>query len=136
MKVRYSKTKDIPIDQLIELYKSVGWEKQNARASKDSILSQKYKNSDIVISAWIGKELVGVVRAITDRVLSGVIFSLAVRKQYQRKGIGKELVKRCMNNYPEINWYLASINKKTDKFYNKIGLNKDNNRWFCKEKIR
>lgn len=134
MKLKYSNKKNISYKQLFELYKSVGWATNKDKPDKRKLISKTYKNSQIVISVWDKKELVGVVRALTDKVTDGVIFGLVVRPKYQKHGLGEELVKKCMKKYPKLRWYAGSENSKTDKFYRKIGLRKDRDLWFYKGK--
>ncbi|KKO65383.1 Acetyltransferase (GNAT) family protein [Janthinobacterium sp. KBS0711] len=48
----------------------------------------------LVLSAWVDGELVGLARSLTDHAYCCYLSDLAVDKQYQGLGIGKELVKR------------------------------------------
>lgn len=116
--MRFNEKKTISPSKMFEVFKSVGWSKNKKEASK---IARAYKNADIFISAWDGKELVGIVRAITDKEYNGVIFGLAIKKEYQRKGIGKEMIKRCINKYPKIKWFIIA-NKKSKQFYPKVGF--------------
>ncbi len=134
MKLRYSNKKKISYKQLFELYKSVGWATKKDKLPKRKLISKTYKNSQIVISVWDKKELVGAVRALTDKITNGVIFGLVVKPEYQKHGIGEKLVKRCIKKYPKLRWYAGSENSETDKFYREIGLRKDRDLWFYKGK--
>jgi predicted N-acetyltransferase YhbS len=48
----------------------------------------------LTISAWDGMKLVGVSRSLTDYAYCCYLSDLAVDKEYQALGIGKELVRR------------------------------------------
>lgn len=48
----------------------------------------------LLLSAWVDNELVGVARSLTDYAYCCYLSDLAVNKDYQGLGIGKELVKR------------------------------------------
>ena len=48
----------------------------------------------LVLSAWVGNELVGLSRSLTDYAYCCYLSDLAVDKKYQGAGIGKELVRR------------------------------------------
>jgi len=48
----------------------------------------------LVLSAWVGNELVGVSRSLTDHAYCCYLSDLAVDKKYQGTGIGKELIRR------------------------------------------
>jgi predicted N-acetyltransferase YhbS len=45
------------------------------------------------VSAWDGETLVGVARSLSDFVFCTYLSDLAVRFEYQRKGIGKKLMR-------------------------------------------
>ena len=47
----------------------------------------------MIINAWIGTELVGVSRALTDFSFCCYLSDLAVDEKFQRQGIGKELIR-------------------------------------------
>ena len=49
------------------------------------------KNSNLMVTAWHGDELVGVARSMTDFHYACYLSDLAVHKDYQKKGIGKRL---------------------------------------------
>ena len=51
-------------------------------------------NADIVITARVDGLLVGVSRAITDFAWCTYLSDLAVDQRYQRRGIGRELIRR------------------------------------------
>lgn len=48
-------------------------------------------NADLMITAWDGPLLVGVARSITDFHFACYLSDLAVRREYQRSGIGLRL---------------------------------------------
>jgi len=134
MKLKYIYKKRINTKQLFELYKSVGWATKQNKLNKEKLISKTYKNSQIVISVWNGKELIGILRALTDKVTNGVIFGLIVRPKYQKHGIGENLIKRCIKKYPKIRWYAGSENSESNKFWREIEFKKDKDLWFYKGK--
>ena len=49
------------------------------------------ENSNLMITAWHGKKLVGIARSMTDFHYACYLSDLAVHGDYQKKGIGKAL---------------------------------------------
>ena len=49
------------------------------------------KNSNLTVSAWDGKKLIGVARSMTDFQYACYLSDLAVDKNYQNSSIGKQL---------------------------------------------
>ncbi len=51
-------------------------------------------NATVIVTARSGTQLVGVSRAISDRHYCTYLSDLAVDREFQRQGIGKELIRR------------------------------------------
>jgi ribosomal protein S18 acetylase RimI-like enzyme len=51
-------------------------------------------NAGIIVTAWYGDTLVGIARSITDSTYCCYLSELAVVKEYQKQGIGTELVRK------------------------------------------
>ena len=51
-------------------------------------------NADVIVTARVGELLVGVSRAITDFAYCTYLSDLAVDRAHQRRGIGRELIRR------------------------------------------
>src|SRR5689334_19622629 len=51
------------------------------------------RNANLVVSAWDGEIMVGVARGMSDFQYVTYLADLAVRTEYQRIGIGRELIR-------------------------------------------
>lgn len=51
-------------------------------------------NADILITAWKGEKMIGLARAITDYSYCCYLSDLAVDRDYQKQGIGRNLITR------------------------------------------
>jgi ribosomal protein S18 acetylase RimI-like enzyme len=49
-------------------------------------------NSNLVVTAWQGEVLVGISRCMTDFHYACYLSDLAVHREYQRQGVGKQLL--------------------------------------------
>ncbi|MUT64739.1 GNAT family N-acetyltransferase [Paenibacillus sp. NEAU-GSW1] len=81
-------------------------------------------NAAINISAWDGDKMVGIARAITDFSYCCYLSDLAIRKEYQKTGIGKELIK-CLREHlgEEVSLLLLSAPAAME-YYPRIGFEK------------
>ena len=113
--------KDLPSDQLHKLFVSVGWSDGLDTQSMIDFYNVPFINSTLVISAWQNERLVGVVRVLSDKVFRSVIYDLIVTPGLQNKGIGTQLVKRCIGHFPNSEW-LVETTKNVAEFYEKIGF--------------
>ncbi len=50
------------------------------------------KNSNLVVRAWDGDELIGIARSVTDFHYACYLSDLAVDQKYQINGVGKKLL--------------------------------------------
>ena len=48
-------------------------------------------NSNLTVSAWSGSELIGIARSMTDFHYACYLSDLAVSKEHQKSGVGKQL---------------------------------------------
>jgi ribosomal protein S18 acetylase RimI-like enzyme len=93
--------KDLPLEQLHELFILVGWSDGGALPDEMKVgFMRPWIYSTLVISAWDGDRLVGAVRVLSDTIFRSVIYDLLVAPKYQGNGIGSELVRRCLEHYP------------------------------------
>lgn len=124
MNVEYRMHKDLPCEALYQLFLAVGWAKQEktTQAMIDNF-NIGFLNSTFVFSAWIDGQLVGCVRVLSDLHFRSVIYDLAVLPKFQNKGIGTELVRRCLNACDSSEWLVQTV--KSKNFYEKIGFKKN-----------
>ena len=72
-------------------------------------------NSDVVISLWVDKEIVGFGRALTDGIYRGVLWDIVIDKNHQGKGFGTLIIKKLLSSKKIKNTkriYLMTTNKK------------------------
>lgn len=101
-----------------EILKTVGMGYHEA-----SVHQRAFENSRIVIFIYDGNKLVGFGRAISDGVIQGAIYDVAVLPDYQRKGIGRIIIEAIVTSLPQCNFILyASAGK--EKFYEKLNFRK------------
>ena len=72
-------------------------------------------------SAWDGDQLVAFARALSDGAFNAYISTVAVRPDHQRRGIGRELVRRLMDGHDGIKFVLHA-NDSAYSFYTHIDL--------------
>ena len=84
---------DLSVEEYHELYASAGWvappKEQIERALKHSLLTVKAK---------IGEKTVGMGRLIGDGSLSFMVKDVAILPEYQRQGIGKEIMEKMITH--------------------------------------
>ena len=57
-------------------------------------IERMLRQADVIVTARVAERLVGVSRAITDYSYCTYLSDLAVDREFQRRGIGRELIRR------------------------------------------
>lgn len=89
MSITYKINEMPSAEDVIELYENAGLPRPTDDKER---IKKMYENSNLVITAWYNNVIIGVSRCITDWVWSCYLADLAVRKDYQKSGIGKKLI--------------------------------------------
>lgn len=79
------------------------------------------ENSNLVITARIDNKLVGVARSVTDWVFCTYLSDLFVDQNYQKLGIGRELIRHTKLASPQAKLILLSAPKAIN-YYPRIGM--------------
>lgn len=113
-----SSTQGIKPEQLKDFF--VGWIHQPTKETHLQIL----QNSAFVILAIDDRteQVIGFINAISDKILSAYIPLLEVLPEYQKQGIGKELIKRMLNKLNKLYMIDLCCDKSLKPFYQKLGL--------------
>lgn len=83
------------------------------------------ENANLIITARDDQKLVGVARSVTDFVYCTYLSDLAVDHDYQKQGIGKELIRLTKRHTPKATTILLAAPKAAD-YYPHIGMTKHN----------
>jgi len=122
MSIIYKDTKkDLPSDQLRRLFIMAGWSDGSETSDMLVYFNAPFINSTLVVSAWENDRLIGAVRVLSDQIIRSIIYDLIVDPEFQNKGIGKELVKRCIGHFPNSEW-LVQTTQDISGYYEKMGF--------------
>lgn len=91
-------------------------------------IARTYAGSPVVLSAWDGPRLIGILRGWTDGAYDGYVCDLAVDPDYQKQGVGRELLRRCVSQSPEVQWVLRASVIAAD-YYEHLGWTRIENGW-------
>ncbi|EQB37126.1 hypothetical protein M948_09595 [Virgibacillus sp. CM-4] len=121
MVITYKHDKTIDKEPLICLYNDVHW---TAYTKDIPLLQQALLQSEEVISAWDGEQLVGLIRAIGDRLTIIYIQDLLVLTAYQKQGIGTQLMQMILKKYQHVRQKVLLTEDAPDVryFYEKNGF--------------
>jgi len=86
-------------------------------------LSEMLKHANLIITARDNGKLVGIARSLSDFAFCTYLSDLAVDEKYQKKGIGKELIRQTKLASLGAKLILLSAPKAVN-YYPKIGMTK------------
>jgi GNAT superfamily N-acetyltransferase len=87
------------------------------------------EHADIILTARAGSLLVGVSRAITDFNFCTYLSDLAVDQAYQRRGIGRELIRRTHEAAGRKTTLILLAAPKAREYYPHIGMDAHDSCW-------
>ena len=119
MNIEYRETKDFTEKEIEELFLSVNW----LSGKYPSRLIKALKSSSLVITAWDGSKLVGLIRALDDGEMVAFLHYFLVRPDYQGNGIAAQLLtitKKRYKDYLYIN--IMPDERQNISFYQRHGF--------------
>ena len=81
-------------EDLRELFEHAPW----ARGRTVEEIRVMLENTDYNFSAWDGKRLIGFARVLTDRIYRATLWDVVVHPDYQKQGVGEELMNRVLSH--------------------------------------
>jgi predicted N-acetyltransferase YhbS len=87
------------------------------------------RHANLLCTAWDGHKLVGVARSVTDFEFCCYLSDLAVDEAYQRRGIGRELIKLTQSRLGEKATLILLAAPKAVDYYPRVGFDRHPSAW-------
>ena len=129
MNITYQTSLTPATEAIIDVYNSSGINRPTHDADR---IARMYAGSNLIVSAWDGDKLIGLARSVTDFCYSCYLSDLAVRKEYQHQGIGKELVRLTKETIGDESMLLLLAAPSAMEYYPKLGMDKLDNAFLIK----
>jgi predicted N-acetyltransferase YhbS len=97
--------------------------------SEPATLTAMLKNADVIVTARVDGLLVGVSRAISDFSFCTYLSDLAVDEEFQRHGIGKELIRRTHEAAGMQTSLILLAAPKAQAYYPHVGMTRHESCW-------
>lgn len=131
MTITYRDDAVLTAEEAIDLYRrsTLG---ERRPVDRPDIFASMLSHTDLLITAWSGQKLVGISRTLTDFAYVAYLADLAVDVDYQRQGIGRQLVLETRSRLqPECMIVLLAAPKAND-YYAKLGFEHNPRAWVLK----
>lgn len=116
-------------EQIIDVYNSSGI---NRPTTDKQRIEKMFANSNLILTAWDKDKLVGISRSLTDFCYCCYLSDLAVRKEYQKNGIGKKLIELTKEKIGEETTLILLSAPAAINYYPKVGMQKTDNGFIIK----
>ncbi|MEX2286976.1 MAG: GNAT family N-acetyltransferase [Planctomycetaceae bacterium] len=128
MHVDYNFEPNLTVDEFVDIFHRSTLAERRPVNEPDR-LRKMLENSDIVLTARIDGRLVGIARAITDYSACTYLADLAVDAEFQRQGIGRELVRRTHETAGRQTTLVLLAAPKAVGYYPRIGMTRHKSCW-------
>jgi len=132
MEIIYTDQDRPTIEEIIDLYQSAGLKRPVADKAR---MERMYSNSNLIITARLNGQLIGISRSLTDHGFCCYLSDLAVRKEFQSTGIGKQLVAKTKERVGDQCMLLLLAAANAMDYYPKIGMDAVDNGFIIKRNI-
>lgn len=116
--IHYRDTRELSRREVVALYRANEW----SSALKPARLLRGLLGSHSLVTAWDDERLVGLGNAISDGHLVVYYPHLLVHPDYQRRGIGGELMRRLLKRYRGFHQQVILADARALEFYRKLGF--------------
>jgi ribosomal protein S18 acetylase RimI-like enzyme len=128
--IAYRRGNDLDVDVVIDLYRRSTLGERRPVDDRER-MEQMLRHANLVVTAWDGSRLVGVARSLSDFAYCTYLSDLAVDIDYQRQGIGRELVRLTREAGGRASVLLFAAPKAVD-YYPRIGFTSGSG-WMLRE---
>ena len=111
----------VKLEDILHLYQAVGWTNYT---HQPQMLEKALSHSLVIYLALDGDAVVGLIRLVGDGFSSVFVQDLIVLPSYQRKGIGRALMKEALEDYKDV-YQVQLVTEQTEKtlvFYRSMGF--------------
>jgi predicted N-acetyltransferase YhbS len=118
--ISYRTGNDLDLDAVIDVYRDSTLGERRPVDDRD-VMGRMLAGANLVVSAWDGGRMVGIARSLSDFAFCTYLADLAVRLAYQRRGIGRELVRQTQKEGKSATIFLFSA-PAAEPYYPHIGF--------------
>ncbi|MAY41950.1 MULTISPECIES: GNAT family N-acetyltransferase [unclassified Neptuniibacter] len=135
MSIEYKVNEPVTADQFIGLLEASTLTERRPIEDREC-MQGVIANSNLIVSAWQGDELIGIARSVTDFHYACYLSDLAVSEAHQQLGIGKQLQILTQQQLgPKCKLILLAA-PAANEYYEHIGFNHNPRCWVLERESR
>ena len=129
--ITYKIGNQLDLNEVVKLYRASTLAERRPIENR-AVMMAMIENTDILVSAWDSLRLVGIARTLTDYAYVAYLADLAVHIDYQKQGIGRELVEKTKSKLAPTCFITLLSAPKANNYYPKIGFVHNPRAWMWK----
>ena len=128
--ITYRTGNDLDLEAVVELYRASTLGERRPVEERPR-MEAMLRNANLVVTAWDRDQMVGIARSVSDFAYCTYLSDLAVRESHQRRGIGRELVRRTQEAGGQATVILLSAPRAVG-YYPHVGFTRHPSAWVLK----
>jgi predicted N-acetyltransferase YhbS len=128
MKIVYEHSRQISDEEFVDVLRRSTLAERRP-VGDAAVIRAMLAHADLLCTAWDGNLLVGVARSVTDFEYCCYLSDLAVDEKYQKKGIGKELIRLTQSRLGRKAKIVLLAAPKAEGYYGKVGFSQHRSAW-------
>ena len=118
---------ELDIDEVVALYHASTLAERRPVEQRDRF-AMMIRQANLVVTARANERLIGIARSLTDGSYVTYLSDIAVDKQFQRRGVGRDLIRVTREAAPQAKIVLLSAPAAVD-YYPHLGFVKHDSAW-------
>lgn len=133
MQIQFRVNEKLNAQSVIEVFKSSGIVRPIDDPKR---IQTMLDNSNLIVSAWNGNELIALARSVTDYSYCCYLSDIAVKREHQKFGIGKTLIELTQDAIGEDTMLIFLSNMAGLEYNPKVGFEKVENGYMIKKSLK
>ena len=131
MNVSYQTEPDLTPNEFVDVLRRSGLAERRP-VEQSATIQAMLDNADVIVTARVNGQLVGVARALTDFAYCTYLSDLAVDADFQKQGIGKELIQRSHDIAGSDTTLILLAAPAAASYYPHVGMIKHDSCWIAR----
>ena len=119
--------RDLDVDEVAELYRASTLAARRPVEQRERFATM-IREANLVVTARLDGQLIGIARALTDYGYVTYLSDIAVDQEFQRRGVGKDLIRVTQEAAPDAKIVLLSA-PGAASYYPHVGFERHDSAW-------
>ena len=128
MNIQYEYTRVIGEEEFVDLLRRSSLAERRP-VDDPKCIKAMIEHANLLCTAWDGVKLIGVARSLTDFEYCCYLSDLAVDEAYQKKGVGRELIRLTQSRLGSRAKIILLAAPNAERYYPRIGFDAHRSTW-------